>query len=60
MREIKYPSTQMAREKFGASSAAYKRIKALETWALAHGYGGYKSIARRTRADKLQQTELGI
>lgn len=29
MRKLKYPSTQMARERFGATSSEYKRIKAL-------------------------------
>ena len=60
MRKIKYPSTQIARERFGAKSPEYRRIKALEKWAVDHGYDGYKAINRKTRADKLQQTELGI
>ena len=60
MRKVKYPSTQIARERFGAQSPEYRRIKALEKWAVAHGYDGYKAINRKTRADKLQQTELGI
>lgn len=58
MRKVKYPSTQIARERFGASSTAYKRIKALEKWAIDHGYDGYKAINRRTREDKKQQTSL--
>ena len=60
MRKIKYPSTSIVREKLGADSAIAKRIYALEKWAVAHGYDGYKAINRKTRADKLQQTELGI
>jgi hypothetical protein len=60
MRKIKYPSTAMVREKLGAGSKIAKRIYALEKWAVAHGYDGYKAINRKTRADKLQQTELGI
>jgi hypothetical protein len=58
MKRIKYPSTQIARERFGATSTAYKRIKALEKWAVDHGYDGYKAINRRTREDKKQQTSL--
>lgn len=60
MHPIKYPSTQVARERFGAKSPAYKRIKALEKWAIDHGYGGYKTINRRTREDKKQQCELQL
>lgn len=60
MKPIKYPSTAMVREKLGAGSKIAKRIYALEKWAVAHGYDGYKAINRKTRADKLQQTELGI
>ena len=58
MRKIKYPSTQIARERFGASSTAYKRIKALEKWAIDHGYDGYAPIQRKTKKDKQQQTEI--
>jgi hypothetical protein len=60
MRKVKYPSTQIARERFGASSPAYKRIKALEQWAVAHGYDGYAPIQRRTKKDKMQQMEIGL
>lgn len=60
MRKLKYPSTQIARKKFGATSPAYKRIKALEQWAVAHGYDGYTPINRRTKKDKIQQMEMGI
>ena len=60
MRKIKYPSTAMVRDKLGAGSKIAKRIYALEKWAVAHGYDGYKAINRKTRADKIQQTELGI
>lgn len=58
MRKIKYPSTQIARERFGADSPHYKRIKALEKWAIDHGYDGYAPIQRRTKKDKAQQTSL--
>jgi hypothetical protein len=60
MRKVKYPSTQIARERFGASSPAYKRIKALEQWAVAHGYDGYAPINRKTRKDKQQQVSLTL
>lgn len=60
MKKLKYPSTALVREKLGAGSKLAKRIYALEKWAVAHGYDGYKAINRKTRADKLQQTELGI
>ena len=60
MRKVKYPSTALVREKLGANSKLAKRIYALEKWAVSHGYDGYKAINRKTRADKLQQTELGI
>lgn len=60
MRKVKYPSTQIARKKFGATSPAYKRIKALEQWAVAHGYDGYAPINRRTKKDKMQQIEIGL
>jgi hypothetical protein len=60
MKKLKYPSTAMVRDKLGAGSKIAKRIYALEKWAVAHGYDGYKAINRKTRADKLQQTELGI
>lgn len=60
MRKVKYPSTQIAREKFGPESPEYRRIKALEKWAIAHGYDGYKSINRRTRKDKQQQTSMAF
>ena len=58
MRKVKYPSTQIARERFGAQSPEYKRIKALEKWAIDHGYDGYAPIQRRTKTDKAQQTEI--
>ena len=58
MRKVKYPSTAIARERFGAHSPEYKRIKALEKWAVAHGYDGYAPINRRTKKDKQQQTSL--
>ena len=58
MRKVKYPSTAMVRKHFGASSPAYKRIKALEKWAVSHGYDGYAPIQRRTKKDKMQQTTL--
>lgn len=58
MRNVKYPSTQAVREKLGANSKIAKRIYALEKWAVSHGYDGYKAINRRTRADKVQQTEI--
>jgi hypothetical protein len=60
MKKLKYPSTAMVRDKLGAGSKIAKRIYALEKWAVSHGYDGYKAINRKTRADKLQQTELGI
>jgi len=60
MKKVKYPSTQMARERFGATSSEYKRIKALEKWAVAHGYDGYAPINRRTKKDKMQQMKMGI
>lgn len=60
MRKVKYPSTQIARERFGASSPAYKRIKALEKWAIDHGYDGYAPINRRTKKEKEQQTEINF
>ena len=60
MKKVKYPSTALVREKLGANSKLAKRIYALEKWAVSHGYDGYKAINRRTRADKIQQTELGI
>ena len=60
MKKLKYPSTAMVREKLGAGSKIAKRIYALEKWAVSHGYDGYKAINRKTRADKIQQTELGI
>ena len=60
MRKVKYPSTQIARERFGASSPAYKRIKALEKWAVAHGYDGYKAIQRKTKKDKQQQVSMAF
>ena len=58
MKPIKYPSTQVVREKLGANSKIAKRIYALEKWAVAHGYDGYKAINRRTREDKKQQTSF--
>jgi len=58
MRKVKYPSTKIARERFGAQSPEYRRIKALEKWAIDHGYDGYKAIARRTKREKQQQTTL--
>ena len=60
MRNVKYPSTQAVREKLGANSKIAKRIYALEKWAVSHGYDGYKAINRRTKKDKMQQTEMGI
>ena len=58
MKKLKYPSTQAVREKLGTNSAIAKRIYALEKWAVAHGYDGYKAINRRTKKDKQQQTEI--
>ena len=60
MRKLKYPSTSMVRDKFGSHSEVYLRVKALEKWALDHGYDGYKRIQRRTKKDRQQQTELGV
>jgi hypothetical protein len=60
MRKVKYPSTQIARERFGAISPAYKRIKALEKWAMTHGYDGYAPINRRTKKDKQQQVCMSL
>lgn len=60
MKKVKYPSTQIARERFGPESSEYKRIYALEKWAVSHGYDGYKAIQRRTRRDKEQQTEMNF
>ena len=50
----------MARERFGATSSEYKRIKALEKWAIDHGYDGYAPINRRTKKDKMQQVKLEL
>lgn len=58
MKKVKYPSTAMVREKLGAGSKLAKRIYALEKWAVSHGYDGYKAINRKTKADKIQQTEI--
>ena len=60
MRNVKYPSTALVREKLGANSAIAKRIYALEKWAVSHGYDGYAPINRRTKKDRQQQTEMGI
>lgn len=60
MKKVKYPSTQMARERFGATSSEYKRIKALEKWAIDHGYDGYAPIQRRTKTDKQQQVSMAF
>lgn len=60
MKKLKYPSTQIARERFGAQSPAYKRIKALEQWAVSHGYDGYAPIQRRTKKDKQQQVSMAF
>lgn len=60
MRKIKYPSTQIAREKFGPESPEYRRIKALEKWAVDHGYDGYAPIQRRTKTDKQQQVSMAF
>ena len=49
MRQVKYPATQMALKRCGSRSPFYKRIKALEKWAIDHGYDGYKPIHRRTK-----------
>lgn len=57
MRKIKYPSTALVREKLGEGAIA-RRIYALEKWAVSHGYDGYAPIQRRTKADKVQQTEI--
>lgn len=59
MKPVKYPCTSAVREKFGPGSIA-KRVYALEKWAYSHGYDGYKAINRRTKRDKMQQTEMGI
>lgn len=58
MRNVKYPSTALVRDKLGANSSIAKRIYALEKWAVSHGYDGYKAINRRTKKDKAQQTSL--
>lgn len=60
MKKIKYPSTQIARKMLGASSPEYKRIKALEKWAIDHGYDGYAPIQRRTKTDKQQQVSMAF
>ncbi len=60
MKNLKYPSTAMVREKLGASSKIAKRIYALEKWAVAHGYDGYAPINRRTKKEKQQQMEIGL
>ena len=58
MKKLKYPSTAMVRDKLGAGSKIAKRIYALEKWAVSHGYDGYAPINRRTKKDKMQQTEI--
>ena len=60
MKKLKYPSTAMVRDKLGAGSKLAKRIYALEKWAVTHGYDGYAPIQRRTKKDKMQQTEIGL
>ena len=60
MKKLKYPSTAMVRDKLGAGSKIAKRIYALEKWAVSHGYDGYAPINRRTKKEKVQQTEMGI
>ena len=60
MKPVKYPSTALVRENLGDGSKLAKRIYALEKWAVAHGYDGYKVINRRTKKDKQQQVKLGI
>ena len=60
MKKVKYPSTQIARERFGADSPHYKRIKALEKWAVSHGYDGYAPNQRRTKKEKQQQVSMSI
>ena len=60
MKKLKYPSTAMVRDKLGAGSKIAKRIYALEKWAVSHGYDGYAPIQRRTKKDKMQQTEIGL
>lgn len=56
--ELKNPCSAIAREHFGPSSKEYKRIKALEQWAVTHGYGGYKAINKRTNAQKALQQKM--
>ena len=60
MKKLKYPSTAIVRDKLGAGSKIAKRIYALEKWAVSHGYDGYAPIQRRTKKDKMQQTEIGL
>lgn len=60
MKAVKYPSTQLVRAIMGANSATAKRIYALEKWAMSHGYDGYKAINRRTKKEKVQQTEINF
>ena len=60
MKKLKYPSTAMVRDKLGAGSKIAKRIYALEKWAVSHGYDGYAPINRRTKKEKVQQTEINF
>ena len=50
MRQVKYPATQMALKRCGSRSPFYKRIKALEKWAIDHGYNPHQE--KKTKKQK--------
>lgn len=58
MRRIKYPISQAARIATGGKTPVYAMVLALEEWAVAHGYKGYRRILRRTKAQKALQTRI--
>jgi len=58
-KNLKLPTTSMALDLLG-KSVLYDRVKALEQWAVSHGYKGYKSIKRASKMEKALQTKMRL
>lgn len=58
VRPVKYPLSQAVGNLCGRNSEAYRRVYALEQWALRHGYEGYRPHIVPTKADRKRQQKL--
>lgn len=58
VRTFKYPLSVEVAGKIGRSNGVYAKVYALETWAVRHGYKGYRKHNKRTNAQKALQQRI--